>query len=122
MPEPTKDLRVGILITGWGSITLEIFQHRRRLVSNVTKVDGLATLAKEEKFIKQLEKLSRRLVNANQVQNENTIRHIQNLRAQNGLSTVCEFAEECYDGPSRLGIETRRGLIKEKKKFGLLAH
>jgi hypothetical protein len=82
----------------------------------------LATLAKEEKFIKQLEKLSRRLVNANQVQNENTIRHMQDSRAQDGLSTVCELAEECYDSPSRLGIETRRGLAKEKKKFGLLVH
>lgn len=122
MPEPTKDLRIGILITGRGSITLEIFQHRRRLVSNVAKVNGLATLAKEEKFVKQLEKLSRRLMNANQIQNENTIRHIQDSRAQDGLSTVCELTEECYDGPSRLGIETRRGLVKEKKKFGLLAH
>jgi hypothetical protein len=81
----------------------------------------LAALAKEEKFVKQLEKLPGRLVNADEVQNENTIRCIQDSRAQDGLSTIGELAEECYDSPSRLGIETRRRFIKEEKKFGLLA-
>jgi hypothetical protein len=66
VPGPTKDLRVGILVAVWCPIALEIVQHRRRFFSDVTKVYGLAALAKEEKFVKQLEKLSRRLVNADE--------------------------------------------------------
>jgi hypothetical protein len=47
-----------------GTVALEIIKHGRRSFADVTKVHSLTSLLEEQETIKDLEQLSRRLMNA----------------------------------------------------------
>jgi len=82
--------RVLLIITVPSAIGLEVVQHGARVLANVSEVDGLATLRKEEKTIECLKEDSARLVNG----------------TENSLTIVGELAEECTNSPGGLRVET----------------
>ena len=81
------------------AIAGEVLQEGFRVVSDVTKVDGLAALSQEEESVELLEQNGRRLVNS----------------TQDGLSVVRKLAQESADCPGRLGIQTTGRFVEEQE-------
>jgi hypothetical protein len=58
-----KHIRVSVRMASRGTVALEIIEHGRRSFTDATKVHSLASLLEEQETVKDLEQLSRRLMN-----------------------------------------------------------
>ena len=92
--------RVCVIVTFVSAIPFEVIKESSRVLSNVAEVDGLASSHQEEKSVKFLEENSGRLMD----------------RAENSLSRVRQFAEECNDRPSTLRVKTRCRFVEEDQQ------
>ena len=79
---------------------VEVFEHGLRVLPEVAKVDGLATLLQQQEAVEGLEQLGRRLVDG----------------GEDGLSVVRELAQQQHDRPRRLRVETRSRLVEEDEQ------
>ena len=73
-------------------------------MADITEVDRLPALAKEQEPVEHLEQLRGRLVD----------------RTEDSLAVIRELTKEADNSPGALRVETGCGFVEEEEEFGLL--
>ena len=95
--------RILILSARSCAVVGEVVQEGARVWSDVSEVNSLTTLAKEEKSVELLEQNGRGLMDG----------------TENSLAVISQLAKECANSPRALRVETTSRLVKEQKKLRL---